>query len=46
MGFRSERDSTLEAVRSLLYIEVSDNRAVVMAHMCPAVTKSWKCNRP
>jgi len=37
-GFESERDSTLEATRSLLFIEVGECRAV-MAHVCLAVTK-------
>jgi len=41
-GFESERDSTLEAARSLLFIKVGECRAVVMAHVCPTVTKSWK----
>jgi len=40
--FRSERDSTLEAPRSLLYIEVGECRVVVMAHVYPSVTKSWE----
>lgn len=39
-GFRSERDFTLEAPKSLLYIEVGECRVVVMAHMYPSVTKS------
>jgi len=39
-GLRVKRDSTLEAARSLLFIEVSECRAVVMAHVGPAVTKS------
>jgi len=38
-GFKSKRDSTLEAVGSLLFIEVCECRAVVMARVCPAVTK-------
>ena len=38
-GFKSERDSILEAARSLLFIEVGGSRAVVMAHVCPTVTK-------
>jgi len=41
-GFRSERDSTLGAARSPLYIEVGECRAVVIAHVCPTVTKSWE----
>jgi len=41
-GFRSKRDSTLEAVRSLLYIEVGECGVVVMAHVCLMVTKSWE----
>jgi len=40
--FRSERDSTLEAARSPLFIEVGECKVVVMAHVCPAVTKSEK----
>jgi hypothetical protein len=39
-GFQSERDFTLEATRSLLFIEVGQYRAVVMAHVCSTVTKS------
>jgi len=39
-GFESERDSTLEVARSLLFIEVDECRAVVMAHVCLAITKS------
>jgi len=39
-GFESERDSPLEAARSLLFIEVGEYRAVEMAHVGPAVTKS------
>ena len=39
-GFESERDSTLEVARSLLFIEVGECRAVVMAHVCLTVTKS------
>jgi len=38
--FRSERDSTVEVAGSLLFIDVGECRAVVMAHVCPAVTKS------
>ena len=38
-GFESERDSTLEAAMSLLFIEVGECRAVVMAHVGSAVTK-------
>jgi len=41
-GFESERNSTMEAARSLLFIEVGECRAVVMAHVGPAVTKSGK----
>jgi len=41
-GFESERDSTLEAARSLLFIEVGECRGVVKAHVCLAVTKSGK----
>ncbi|KEH29397.1 hypothetical protein MTR_4g036245 [Medicago truncatula] len=40
VGFQSERDSTLEAAKSLLFIKVAESRAIVMAHVCPAVTKS------
>ena len=40
LGFRSKRDSTLEALMSLLYIEVSECRVVVMTHVYPSVTKS------
>jgi len=36
-GFESERDSTLEAARSLLFIEVGECRAVVMAHVGPGL---------
>ena len=39
-GFESERDSTLEAARSLLFVEVGECRVVVMTHVCPVVTKS------
>ena len=39
-GWECERASTMEAARSLLFIEVGECRAVVMAHVCPAVTKS------
>jgi len=39
-GFVSERDSALEAARSLLFTEVGECRAVVMAHVGPEVTKS------
>jgi len=39
-GFVSERDSTLEAARSLLFIEVGECRAVVKVHVGPEVTKS------
>jgi len=39
-GFVSERDSTLEAARSLLFMEVGECRVVVMAHVGPEVTKS------
>jgi len=41
-GFESERDSPLEAARSLLFIELDECRAVMMAHVCPAVTKLGK----
>jgi len=44
-GFESGRDSTLEVMRNLLFIEVGECRAVVMAQVCPTVTKSVKCNR-
>jgi len=39
-GFENERDSILKAARSLLFIEVGECIAVVIAHVCPAVTKS------
>ena len=39
-GFESERDSTLEAAKSLLFIEVGECRAVVIAHIYLTVTKS------
>jgi hypothetical protein len=39
-GFESDKDSTPEDARSLLFIEVGECRADVMAHVCPAVTKS------
>ena len=39
-GFRSEKDATLEAARSLLFLELGECIAVVMAHVCLAVTKS------
>ena len=41
-GFRSERDSTLEAARSLLFIEVDERIVDVMTHVCPTITKSWE----
>jgi len=37
-GFE-KKNSTFEAERSLLFIEVGECRVVVMAHVCPAVTK-------
>jgi len=40
LEFRSERDSTLEALMSLLYIEVGECRVVAMTHVYPSVTKS------
>jgi len=41
-GFIGRVDSTLGIVKSPLYIEVDGCRAVVMAHLCPVVTKSWE----
>jgi len=41
-GFRGKIDSTLGTSKSPLYIEVEDWIAVVMAHLGPAVTKSWE----
>jgi len=41
-GFKERIDSTLGTVTSPLYIEVGGCRAVVMAHVCLAVTKSWE----
>jgi hypothetical protein len=41
-GFRERIDSTFGTVMSPLYIEVGGCRAVVMAHVCLVVTKSWE----
>jgi len=38
-GFESERNSTLDVVRTLLFIEVGECRAIVMTHVCLAVVK-------
>lgn len=42
MGFEEEIDSALGTVKSPLYIEVEGCRAIVMAQMGLAVTKSWE----
>jgi len=42
-GFESERDSTLETARSLLFIEVGECRAVVR-HTCDRRLRNRKCN--
>ena len=42
MRFRGRVDSTMGTIKSSLYIEVSGYISVVMAHVGPAVTKSWE----
>lgn len=42
--FKSEEDSTLEAARSLLFIEVGESRAVVR-HTFDQRLRNRKCNR-
>jgi hypothetical protein len=44
-GFQSQRDFTLEAARSLLFIEVGEYRAVVMAQCVQRLQNREKCNR-
>lgn len=45
-GLEEEIDSTLETTVSPLFIEVGGCRAVVMAHLALAVTKSWEVQPP
>jgi len=43
--FENERDSSLEAARSLLFIEAGECRAVVMTHMGLRLQILGTCNR-
>jgi len=44
-GFESERDSTLEVARSLLFIEVGECRAIVRHTCVRRLRNQEKCNR-